>query len=233
VKEPIYYRTVDYDAALLPNRYLAALDGGSTTPEDWTRRTGFSIGYPAWGLLYYALLCRLDPNDFNVVIETGSNLGCSSIVIGQAIRDSGARGVLHTIEIDEKNFARATENVRKAGLQDHVVLHLGDSLDVLPTILLQHERISMAFLDGDHHVRKVIGEFELILPRLAGDSLVIFDNTYRIADADEDQRVNGALRYILRTHGGNLVNFPYCSWYSPGMAIWQKQPFEDMTPPAG
>jgi hypothetical protein len=121
VKKPLYYRMVEYDTALLPNRYLATLDRGSTTPEDWKRRTVYSVGYPAWGLLYHIVLYRLDPNDFNLVIETS---------------------------------------------------------------------------------------------------------------ADEDQRVNGALRYILRTHGGNLVNFPFCSWYTPGMAIWQKQPFEEMTLPA-
>jgi hypothetical protein len=189
VKKPLYYRMVEYDTALLPNRYLATLDRGSTTPEEWKRRTGYSIGYPAWGLLYYVVLCRLDPSDFNLVIETGSNLGCSSIIIGQAIRDSKANGVLHTVEIDESNFSQARENILQAGLQDEVRLHLGDSL-------------------------------------------VVFDNSYRIASADENQRVNGALRYILRTHGGNLVNFPFCSWYTPGMAIWQKQPFEEMTLPA-
>ena len=231
MKEPVYYRTVGYETTLLPNRHLATLDAGSITPEDWLRRTGRSIGYPAWGLLYYALLCRLDPHGFSVVIETGSNLGCSAIVIGQAIRDSKGDGILHTVEIDENNFAQATENIRRADLEAHVRLHLGDSLDVLPGILRQHESISLAFLDGDHRFRQVVDEFELILPKLTDDSLVILDNTYRIADADEDQRVNGALRHILRTHGGNLVNFPFCSWYSPGMAIWQKQPFEDMTPP--
>jgi predicted O-methyltransferase YrrM len=223
---------VEYDTALIPNRYLATLDRGSTTPEDWKRRTGYSIGYPAWGLLYYIVLCRLDPNDFNLVIETGSNLGCSSIIIGQAIRDSKASGVLHTVEIDENNFARARENILPAGLQDEVQLHVGDSLEVLRMVLQEHESISLAFLDSDHQFWQVVSEFELIMPKLRDDSLVVFDNSYRIASADEDQRVNEALRYILRTHGGNLVNFPFCSWYTPDMAIWQKQPFEDMTLPA-
>ncbi len=227
MKDPIYHRLVEYDTALLPNRYLATLDRGSTTPEDWERRTGYSIGYPAWGLLYYSVLCRLDPDNFNLVIETGTNLGCSSIIIGQAIRDSRAKGVLHTVEIDEINFARARENIRRAGLQDEIQLHRGDSLEVQPMILREYQSIAMAFLDGDHRFRQVVDEFELILPKLKDDSIVVLDNTYGIASANEDQRVNGALRYILKTHGGNLVNFPFCSWYTPGMAIWQKRPFED------
>ena len=60
---------VEYETTLLPNRHLAALDAGSTTPKDWLRRTGRSIGYPAWGLLYYALLCRLDPKK-GTLVET-------------------------------------------------------------------------------------------------------------------------------------------------------------------
>ena len=63
------------------------------------------------------------------------------------------------------------------------------------------------------------------------DGLVVFDNTSLIAEDDEDPRVNGALRTIVAKHGGNLVNLPFCSWYTPGMAFWQKNPFADMEPP--
>lgn len=62
-----------------------------------------------------------------------------------------------------------------------------------------------------------------MLPRLADDALVVFDNTYRIAEEGEDQRVNGALRTIQTRHGGNLINFEFVSWYTLGLAIWQKQ----------
>lgn len=54
-----------------------------TRREEWTKRTGASIGYPAWGLLYYITLCRLDPQAFNLVLETGTNLAASTIVFAQ------------------------------------------------------------------------------------------------------------------------------------------------------
>ena len=62
-----------------------------------------------------------------------------------------------------------------------------------------------------------------MLPKLTDDALVIFDNTYRIAEEGEDQRVNGALKAVQARHGGNLVNLEFVSWYTPGLAIWQKQ----------
>jgi hypothetical protein len=42
-------------------------------------RTGLSMGYPAWNLLYYTLLCSLPPDP--VVAEVGTNLGFSTIVL--------------------------------------------------------------------------------------------------------------------------------------------------------
>ena len=29
----------------------------------------------------------------------------------------------------------------------------------------------------------------------------------------------------------NLVKFPYCSWYTPRIAIWEHQAFDDMQAP--
>ncbi len=80
------------------------------------------------------------------------------------------------------------------------------------------------FLDACHFYEDVLFEFESLLPKLADDALVLFDNTYPIAEENEDQRVNGALKTILDCHGGNLINLKFVSWYTPGLAIWQKQP---------
>jgi hypothetical protein len=51
------------------------------------------------------------------------------------------------------------------------------------------------------------------------------DNTYQIAEPHEDQRVNGFLKQLPAKHGGNIINLPFCSWFTPGLAIWQKSPF--------
>jgi hypothetical protein len=32
-------------------------------------------------------------------------------------------------------------------------------------------------------------------------------------------------------YGGNLINFEFVSWYTPGLAIWQKEPFPTIATP--
>jgi hypothetical protein len=94
----------------------------------------------------------------------------------------------------------------------------------LPEIAKEINSIRFAFLDASHLYDDVLFEFETLRPKLTDDALVLFDNTYRIADDDEDQRVNGVLKKILNDYGGNLINLEFVSWYTPGLAMWQKRP---------
>ena len=183
MKPPIFHRIYgnEYNRALLPNPHLASLEEGVSTIAEARVKTGSSIGYPGWGMLYAILLCQLNPHKFNLVVETGSNFGCSSIVLGQALKDSGRLGKCHTIEIDEENYRRAQGNIRQAGVDGYVECHLGDSRQVLPTILAAHEEVQVAFLDGSHLYAHVLAEFELLWPKITNETLIILDNTYQIA----------------------------------------------------
>lgn len=129
-----------------------------------------------------------------------------------------------TFELDPANAARARDNWQAAGVFGRVELHEGDSRENLPKALADISGIRVAFLDASHLYNDVKQEFEIVLPKLADDALVIFDNTYRIAEDGEDQRVNGFLRDMQRLYGGNLLNMEFVSWFTPGLAIWQKRP---------
>jgi predicted O-methyltransferase YrrM len=232
MKPPNYrYRLVDYDRSIIPSRFVAFLDDGVIDEQDWVSRSGRSLGHPGWGFLYHLVLMLLDPDRPNVIVETGTNVGSTSIIIAQAILDSGRDAVLHTVELDEAVHAEARHRFELAGVARVVVPHCGNSLDVLPKILADVDEVALAFLDGDHFHDHVVAEFELVADRMRPDGVVMFDNTGLIAEGDEDPRVNGALRTILARHGGNLVNLPYCSWYTPGLAVWQRQAFADMGEP--
>lgn len=232
MREPIYHRMTAYDRSLLPNPHLATLEDGVTGPDEWVARSGYSVGYPAWGLIYYMVLCAADPDRRNDIIETGTNEGASTIVLAQALQDAGVEGTVYSVEIDSANHARARENLARAGLSDRVELAHGDSKECLPTMLAGVENIAVAFLDGSHLRDDVLAEFSLVHPQLSNSSLVIFDNTFRIADEGDDGRVNEALHSILDRWGGHLVNFPFCSWYTPGLAVWQRRPLQSMEPEA-
>lgn len=227
MKEPKFHRIFQYNLALLPNAHLARLEKGVRTIDMAKERSGFSIGYPGWGLIYHILLSHLDPTRYNNIVETGTNWGCTTIVLAQALIDSGCSGHVYTIEIDSKNCKVAIDNLLKAGVFDKVKLINEDSKKALPAIVEQVDEIRIAFLDASHLYEDVLFEFKTIYPKLNEHSLVIFDNTYQIAEPHEDQRVNGALRYIHRHFGGHLINFEFVSWSTPGLAVWQQEPLEE------
>lgn len=224
MRDPVYYRRFDYDKSLLPNAHLASLEEGVTTIEEARERTGMTIGYPGWGLLYNLLLCHLKPDAHEIIIETGTNQGCTSIVLAQALKDSRSTGHLHTFELEDENADIAESNLQKAGLADLVTVHRGDSRQNVPAHLDGKSGIRFCFLDASHLFDDVKQEFEAVLPHLLDDALIVFDNTYRIARKGEDPRVNGFARRMTRDYGGNLINLEFVSWFTPGLAIWQKTP---------
>ena len=226
MREPKFFRRYDYDRGLLPNAHLRDLDDAVDLTEA-KEKSGWSIGYPGWGLLYYLVSTSLDHDSDNVVIETGTNKGSSTIMLAQAVVDSKVSGHVHTFEIDKDFYDTATSNIEQAGLSNVVTQYLGDAKTLVPQELENIGEVRVAFLDGAHFVVDVLEEFAAVHAKLARNGLVIFDNTYLIADEDEDQRVHGALASIVSEYGGNLINFPSVSWYTPGVAIWQRHPFDE------
>lgn len=222
MKKPKYYRIFDYDKQLLPNKHLASLEIGVQTIDEAVKRTGHTIGYPGWNLIYYILLSHLDKNHEEIIIETGTNFGCTSIILAQALIDAKCKGKVVTIEIDKNNIHQATENLRLSRVQHMVEVLHGASNKILPKVVNKYRNIRFAFLDASHLYDDVLFEFETILPSLADDAIVMFDNTCQIADEDEDQRVYEALKEIKRKYGGNFTSLEFVSWYTPGVVIWSK-----------
>jgi predicted O-methyltransferase YrrM len=224
MKPPIFHRMFDYDRVRLPNAHLASLEEGVHSIEEGKKRSGFTIGYPGWGVIYHLLLAHLNRGRREVIVETGTNWGCTTIVLAQALVDAGCEGKVVTFEVNPENVAVAQRNIEAAGLTNRIELHVGDSRALLKPVLETAEPIRFVFLDASHRYDDVMTEFELVKPRLADDGLVLFDNTYRIAENGEDPRVNGALRTIQEHYGGNLINLEFVSWSTPGLALWQKVP---------
>lgn len=222
MKTPRFYRRFDYDRALLPNPYLRELEEGVANTDEAEKRTGWTIGYPGWGLIYQMLLNHFEWDKSNNVIETGTNWGCSTIVLAQAVKDSRGGGHVHSIEIEREFVDKADDNLRAAGLRDLVTLHHGNSLEQLPKILAGLDGVRAAFLDGAHQHDTVVAEFEMVLKKLAPTGIVLFDNTFSLFEDEPDQRVWRALQTIKSRHGGNVVNFEFTSWYTPGLAVWQR-----------
>jgi predicted O-methyltransferase YrrM len=210
---------------LLPNKWLKRQEEGVSTIDEAIKKTGYTIGYPGWCLLYYSVLCSLRKNAFNNIVETGTNLGCSTIILAQALIDSQFEGCIYSVEKETEIYDEAVNNIKFAEVDHYVKLYNDDSIAFLSGLNLENNIISYAFLDGCHDQKHVFNEFGLIFPYLDNKSCVAFDNTFLISENKSNKRVNGALELIKKEYGGNLVNFENVSWYTPGFAIWQKDPF--------
>ena len=194
----------DYDRNLVPNAWIRAQEG--------TPAIGLSIGYPGWGLLYYAVISHLQAGKHNVILEIGTNLGASTIIMAQALIDSKRSGRVITIEKDLITAGIARTNIESAGVQDRVQSLIGKSGEVMRWMA---PPIDIAFIDGSHDAPDVIDDFDNVLNLLSPDGLMIFDNTTMGGVYD-------ALKVIRDTRGGNFVEFPCVSWSPAGMVFWKR-----------
>jgi precorrin-6B methylase 2 len=221
------YRRFDYDRRLLPNPYLAELEPEGADLAAASGRTGQTVGYPSWNLLYYALFCSPQPDpsaygpvpppitDDLVVVETGTNWGVSTIVMAQALKDLGTTAKVRTVEMNESLAEIAKSNVEQAGLTDHVEFHVEDSLSFLARTADEVDQFDFIFIDDDHRAEHVIEELAIVCPKIAPRTgKIYFDNA-------SGAGAQAALHHLKETYGGNLLTFPNCSLRPPGNAIWQ------------
>jgi predicted O-methyltransferase YrrM len=209
-------RKIKYNFSLLPNRYLASIEAGNKNFRSAIEKTGFSMGYPAWNLLYYILLSSIPlMNKDIVILETGTHLGLSTIILAQVLKDTDSNGTVFTVDKDKKAVKIARQNVLRAGLIDYVNFNIQDSILYLSKITEQKQHIHFAFLDSNHDYRHVLKEFSIIYPKIQPvRGKVFFDNsTYG--------GVAKALKYIKSHYDGNIIEFDNSSWAPPGNALWQ------------
>jgi len=209
------FRIFDYDYSFLPNEYIATLEAETDNLDFAKGKTGLSIGYPAWNLLYYSLLCSLPTDGRNVVVlETGTNMGISTIIMAQALKDLDVPGIVHTVDIDDENINLAKQNVERAGLSEYVHFNNQNSISFLADFVEQKDYIDFAFLDSNHEFQHVWDEFSIIYPLIvASKGKVYFDNSTH-------RGVSKFLNILRKAYGGNIIEFVSCSWGSPGNALW-------------
>ncbi len=105
------------------------------------------------------------------VLEIGTSNGVSAIWIASALQGSADAQPLVTIERDSGKQAQAAENIRLAGLREHVRLRLGDATEVAGSLLGPFDCV---FFDADRV--SAPGQLAILLPKLAPDCLLLADN---------------------------------------------------------
>ena len=102
------------------------------------------------------------------VLEIGTFTGYSAICLAKGIQDGGE---LHTIEIREDDANTAHRNFGFAGIENLIFLHAGNARGIIPK--LPH-KWDLVFIDADKE--GYIEYYELVLPHLSANGIIIADN---------------------------------------------------------
>lgn len=101
------------------------------------------------------------------ILEIGTAIGYSSIIMNRAYPDSQ----ITTIEIDEKNFLKAKEFIKKAGCEKNIDTIYADANDALDFITDNYDMIFMDAAKGQY-----ISFFEKSIEKLNTGGILISDN---------------------------------------------------------
>ncbi|MCV0392139.1 MAG: O-methyltransferase [Nitrosopumilus sp.] len=109
------------------------------------------------------------------MLEVGMSVGYSTIWCAEAISEKS--GKIITIEKNPNKIKRAQTNFEKAGIADTISIMNGEALQILTELSLKKEYgefFDCALIDADKE--NVIEYFDLILPLIAKNGIIITDN---------------------------------------------------------
>ncbi|MEO7306154.1 MAG: O-methyltransferase [Ferruginibacter sp.] len=102
------------------------------------------------------------------VLEIGTFTGFSALCLVKGLQTDG---ILHTLELREDDAATAAGYFAKAGMEDKIELHVGDALEIIPTL---NESWDLVFIDADKV--NYINYYELTLPSVKKGGWLLADN---------------------------------------------------------
>ncbi len=102
------------------------------------------------------------------ILEIGTYTGYSAICLAKGLKNNG---LLHTIDNNPELEDIIKKYINKAGLQENIVLHIGEALNIIPTL---EENFDLVFLDADKE--NYMQYYELSLAKLNKGGVIIADN---------------------------------------------------------
>lgn len=117
------------------------------------------------GKFLETISCLVKPEK---ILEIGTFTGYSALCLAKGLQPNGK---LHTIELREDDAATAQSFFSKSLHNNKIVLHLGNAMSILPTLI---EEWDIIFIDADK--TGYIDYYELTLPQLKKNGLMIADN---------------------------------------------------------
>ena len=119
------------------------------------------------GRLLEMLSCMIRPRR---ILEIGTFTGYSAICLAKGLTDDG---MLHTIELREKDVNTAKEFFKKSIYGPKIVSHTGNAKDIIPVL---NETWDLVFIDADKP--GYIDYFNLVLPAVRQNGFIFADNIF-------------------------------------------------------
>lgn len=164
---------------------------------DETERTGYlgEMAVPMISVLRGFII----GSGVSSVVQLGHYAGYSSILLGFALRRMKRKRALFSIDIDPKCTAFAQGWVKRAGLQEVVSLHVGDSADAAcadAALAYLGRPPQVVIVDSSHQYAHTLRELDLWYGRLPpGGMLFLHDSSDYAAEFDKTGK--GGVRRAL------------------------------------
>lgn len=113
------------------------------------------------------------------ILEIGTFTGYSALCLAKGLADGG---ILHTLELREKDAATARGFFDKSSYADKIIIHTGDAKEIIPTL---NEQFDLVFIDADK--QGYIGYFNLVFPKVRKNGFIFADNIFFQGEAIQAQ----------------------------------------------
>ncbi len=157
------------------------------------RRRGFPIVGPQVGRFLEQLARGIGARR---IFELGSGFGYSTLWFARALPPGG---IIHHTDGDPSNSERAREVLRRAGMVDRVIFHVGDARKILRD-LADPDPFDIVFCDIDKE--QYPEAFEIMRSRVRVGGFIVTDNLLwsgKVADpALRDEETEGIRTYTRR-----------------------------------
>lgn len=162
---------IDFGTGEDPSRPAALHGTGVVSKRPVSQLAGRTSKPPFWALLLFKIIREFRPS---TCIELGTCLGISAAYQASAQR-LNQKGEIITLEGSESLASLAIQNLQELGLENTQVV-VGRFIDTLDAVLEENKPIDYVFIDGHHDEKATVAYFEQILPYLAEESIMIFDD---------------------------------------------------------
>ena len=125
----------------------------------------------------------------SLVLELGTFTGYSSLSMARGLPEGGR---VITCDVSDETTAIAKRYAEEAGLADRIDYRVGPGLE---TIAQLDGRFDLVFIDADKG--GYLDYYEAVMPKLADDGLIIFDNSLtsgRVLEDDGDESTRAIKR---------------------------------------